>query len=69
MIFIEIWLVIDNRCTIRQCADNLMISKSSVCWCIHNVLPDVDPDMYSEVKAVLNYNSKYRRMARKYWKR
>lgn len=58
--------IIDYRWTIRQCAKNYCIGKSSVSRWIELYLKDLDVDLYHEVKTQLNLHRRYTRSWRSY---
>lgn len=55
------------RCSIRQCSEETLISKSTVHSYIHSYIRVYWPEQYQEIINILKYNSRYRRMSRKYW--
>lgn len=54
--------------TIRQCAKELMMSKTKVHTYIHTYIRVYYPEEYSEIKVKLKYNQKHKCMPRKYWR-
>lgn len=56
-----------NRMSIRICADNLMLGKSTVHKCIHTYIKVYYYEDYLHILTRLEYNKKYRCMPRKYW--
>ena len=58
------WMI-DNKCTIRSCADNLNIPKSTVHRYIHTYIRVYYDDEYCQLLRLLDYNIKHRRGRRK----
>lgn len=56
-----------NYMSIRICADNLMIGKSTVHRYIHTYIRVYYYEDYLRILTRLEYNKKYRCMPRKYW--
>ena len=52
--------LIDNRATVRAVAREFGISKSTVHKDVTQVLKDVDPRLYEDVKVILEINKKER---------
>ena len=61
-------LFLDQRMTIRLCAENMCMSKSNVHKYIHNEIKYRYPDEYLQIKNKLKWNSKHLCVNRKYWK-
>lgn len=59
--------IIDNRCSIRQASQNLMIPKSTVHSYIHSYIKSYYYIEYNQIMNILKYNKKYRGKPRKYW--
>lgn len=54
--------IIDNKCTIRECAKVFGLSKSTIHGYMHTKLKYADIDLYDEVQAVLDYNFSVRHL-------
>ena len=61
-------LFLDQRMTIRLCAENMLLSKSTVHNYIHTKIKDRYPVEYDQIRRKLQYNSKNLCINRKYWK-
>ena len=61
-------MFLDQRMTIRLCAENMMLSKSTVHKYIHTKIKDRYPDEYDKIRNKLRWNSKHLCVNRKYWK-
>lgn len=61
-------LFLDQRMTIRLCAENMLLSKSTIHKYIHTKIKDRYPVEYQEIKHKLHRNSKHLCINRKYWK-
>lgn len=61
-------MFLDQRMTIRLCAENLCVSKSTVHTDIHHRIKYMYPAEYREICKKLAWNSKYLCVNRKYWK-
>ena len=53
--------------SIRQCAENMMISKSSVHYYIHHYIKELYNDSYHMLVNILKYNSKHKTKPRNMW--
>lgn len=60
-------MFLDQRMTIRLCAENMMLSKSTIHNYIHREIKERYPDEYLEIKTKLRWNSAHLCMPRKYW--
>lgn len=58
----------DEKGSIRQCSENLMIPKSTIHRYIHTYIKYNWYDLYIEIKHILKFNSEYRSCARNCWK-
>ena len=54
--------ILENRCTVRQCATAFGISKSAVHSYVNTKLKYIDIDLYDEVRGVLEYNLSVRHL-------
>lgn len=54
--------ILENKCTVRQCAQVFGISKSAVHSYVNTKLKYIDIDLYGEVRAVLEYNLSVRHL-------
>ena len=54
--------ILENKCTVRSCAEAFGISKSAVHSYVTNKLKYVDIDLYEEVRKVLEYNLSVRHL-------
>ena len=61
-------LFLDQRMTIRLCAENLCMSKSNVHFYIHHKIKDRYPDEYQVIRNKLKWNQKHLCVNRKYWR-
>lgn len=61
------WML-NYKCSIRQCAEELCISKSTVHNYIHSYIKCYYDEEYCQIKRILQFNRQYRRKPRKYWK-
>lgn len=61
-------LFLDQRMTIRLCAENMLLSKSTIHNYIHTKIKDMYPIEYEEIKNKLHWNSKHLCINRKYWR-
>lgn len=52
--------IVDNNYTIRQVAANVCLGKSTVHTYIHRDLKQLNPDLYIQVKTILNKHKKDR---------
>lgn len=59
--------IIDNKCSIRQAAENLGISKSSVHYRIHTYVKRYYNEEYQQIVRILRYNKMYRSKPRRSW--
>lgn len=57
-----------QRCSIRQVSENLQIPKSTVHLYIHTYIKHYYDYDYQIILKILEYNCRYRRMPRKYWR-
>ena len=48
--------IIENSSTVRETAKHFFISKSTVHKDVTERLKHIDPDLYEQVRAVLNFN-------------
>ena len=53
--------------SIRKCAENMMISKTTVWLYIHKIIRYEYPDDYTCIVNKLKYNKKYLGKPRRYW--
>lgn len=58
----------DEKGSIRQCSENLMIPKSTIHRYIHTYIKYNWYDLYIEIKHILKFNSEYRSCTRNCWK-
>lgn len=56
----ETRIILDSKCTIRELAKKMNISKSTVHKDLHERLLDIDKNMYNKVKEILEYHIKVR---------
>ena len=61
-------MFLDQRMTIRLCAENLCIPKSSIHHYIHTKIRYEYPDEYQIIKNKLRWNQKNLCVNRKYWR-
>ena len=61
------WML-NYKCSIRQCAEELCISKSTVHNYIHSYIKCYYDEEYCQIKRILQFNKQYRMRPRKYWK-
>ena len=61
-------MFLDQRMTIRLCAENMLLSKSTIHNYIHTKIKYRYPIEYQEIKHKLQWNSKHLCINRKYWK-
>lgn len=61
-------MFLNQRMTIRLCAENLCISKSCAHYYIHHKIKDRYPDEYQIIRNKLKWNQKHLCMNRKYWR-
>lgn len=61
-------MFLDQRMTIRLCAENLCVSKSTVHKDIHGRIKYTYPDEYREICKKLQWNRKHLCVNRKYWR-
>lgn len=61
-------LFLDQRMTIRLCAENMLLSKSTIHNYIHTKIKDMYPIEYDEIKNKLQWNQKHLCINRKYWR-
>ena len=54
--------ILENKCTVRQCAQAFGISKSAVHSYVSAKLKYIDIDLYDEVRRVLEYNLSVRHL-------
>ena len=54
--------ILENKCTVRQCAVAFGISKSAVHSYVSTKLKYIDIDLYDEVRRVLEYNLSVRHL-------
>lgn len=59
--------MIDNLCSIRQCSENIGISKSSVHGLIHTYIKIFYLEEYNQLMKLLKFNQKNRTKPRKNW--
>lgn len=52
----EAYYIINNRCTIRECAKFIGVSKSTVCLDINKKLKQISVHLYNSVKEINNFN-------------
>lgn len=60
--------MLDYKGSIRQCAKETGIPKSTVSRVIHIYIKEYYYEDYRQIVRVLDFNSKYRRKPRRYWK-
>lgn len=61
--------IIDEKCSIRQVAEELCIPKSTVHTYIHTYIKHYYDEEYQQIIRILRYNKQNRCMPRKYWKK
>ena len=61
-------MFLNQRMTIRLCAENLCMSKSNVHYYIHHKIRDRCPDEYQSIRNKLKWNQKHLCVNRKYWR-
>ena len=54
--------ILENKCTVRECAQAFGISKSAVHSYVNTKLKYIDVDLYDEVRKVLEYNLSVRHL-------
>ncbi|MDE7191474.1 MAG: sporulation transcriptional regulator SpoIIID [Clostridia bacterium] len=54
--------ILENKCTVRQCAQAFGISKSAVHSYLNTKLKYIDIDLYEDVRGVLEYNLSVRHL-------
>ena len=54
--------ILENKCTVRQCARAFGISKSAVHSYVNTKLKYIDIDLYQDVREVLEYNLSVRHL-------
>ena len=54
--------ILENKCTVRACAQAFGISKSAVHSYVNTKLKYIDIDLYDEVRKVLEYNLSVRHL-------
>lgn len=54
--------ILENKCTVRGCAQVFGISKSAVHSYLNTKLKDIDIDLYEDVRGVLEYNLSVRHL-------
>ena len=54
--------ILENKCTVRECAQVFGISKSAIHSYMKNKLKYIDIDLYQEVRSVLEYNLSVRHL-------
>ena len=54
--------ILENKCTVRSCAEAFGISKSAVHSYVNTKLKYIDIDLYEEVRQVLEYNLSVRHL-------
>ncbi len=54
--------ILENKCTVRQCAHVFGISKSAVHSYLNTKLKYIDIDLYEDVREVLEYNLSVRHL-------
>ncbi|MDE6276394.1 MAG: sporulation transcriptional regulator SpoIIID [Clostridia bacterium] len=54
--------ILENKCTVRACAQAFGISKSAIHSYMNTKLKYIDIDLYEEVRAVLEYNLSVRHL-------
>lgn len=60
--------IVDYGMSLRQAADEMCVSKSTLHTYIHQYLPDYDDDKWCQVKRRLQITKKYYNKPRKYQK-
>lgn len=61
------WML-SNKCSIRQAAEELCISRSTLHRFIHTYIRDYYDEEYRQILRLLDYNRKERFKPRKYWR-
>lgn len=61
-------MFLNQRMTIRLCAENLCMSKSCVHYYIHHKIKDRYPEEYQIIRNKLKWNQKHLCVNRKYWR-
>ena len=54
--------ILENKCTVRECAQVFGISKSAIHSYMNTKLKYIDIDLYQEVRSVLEYNLSVRHL-------
>ncbi|MDE6472103.1 MAG: sporulation transcriptional regulator SpoIIID [Clostridia bacterium] len=54
--------ILENKCTVRQCAQVFGISKSAIHSYVNTKLKYIDIDLYEDVRKVLEYNLSVRHL-------
>ena len=62
------WML-NEKCSIRQCAENIGLSKSYVHQLIHSYIRVYYLEEYDQIVRLLRFNSEERTKPRKYWSR
>lgn len=52
--------IVENKATVRACAKQFLISKSTVYKDVSERLKKINPSLYAEVKEVLEFNKQER---------
>jgi len=52
--------IVENKATVRACAKNFLISKSTVYKDVSERLKKINPGLYAEVKEILDINKQER---------
>lgn len=60
--------MIDNKCTLRICSENLCIPVTTIHRYIYKYISNWYPNDYREIVKLLRWNKKYRNGPRRYWR-
>lgn len=60
------WML-NEKCSIRQCAENVGLSKSHTHYLIHSYIRVYYSEEYDQIVRLLKFNLSERRKPRKYW--
>lgn len=55
-IYSEAYYILDERCTLRECAKKFLIGKSTVHKDMNERLPHIDKRLFSSVRTILEQN-------------
>lgn len=54
--------IVETMNTIKQTANEFKVSPSTVSRYIHKLLPELNPELSNQVKAIINYHSAIRHL-------